>query len=363
MLKIHDLKEHIYNALHEGAIVQIKPNEFIVLFDFLEFGRSWTGHPGEILLSDFFNFNSEKIYRFSQYLYTDRDQLIGTLRELAAEGGVDTRPWSSPDRQAFESDMGQIQEAISQGDLQKAVPITTLSREGAPTPKERANLLYHLISRSDSKLQTVYSYFSRLGGVIGSSPEVFFEYSEGNISTMALAGTLAKAQDKTGDGKALIESAKDRVEHQIVVNRIEQILRKWGPVTSKATELIGLPRLWHLRTQIQAKVPPEQISPEKIIAELHPTPALGVESSKLDYNWLKGLNHQLSRGSFGAPITLVTQPKSYLSLVAIRNIRWSDNRSYISAGCGVVAESTIENEWAELLTKLSSIKHLLGIQE
>jgi len=51
----------------------------------------------------------------------------------------------------------------------------------------------------------------------------------------------------------------------------------------------------------------------------------------------------------------------FKSLVAIRNIQWDKNKSYIGSGCGIVKKSELNKEWAELTLKRNSVKKYLGL--
>ena len=53
--------------------------------------------------------------------------------------------------------------------------------------------------------------------------------------------------------------------------------------------------------------------------------------------------------------------RAFHSVVAIRNVSWSGKSVFLPSGCGVIAESSFENEWRELSLKRRAVKDLLGL--
>jgi menaquinone-specific isochorismate synthase len=47
--------------------------------------------------------------------------------------------------------------------------------------------------------------------------------------------------------------------------------------------------------------------------------------------------------------------------VAIRNAQWFEGSIHIGAGCGIVPQSLLKNEWKEIQLKMQSIKNILGL--
>ena len=91
---------------------------------------------------------------------------------------------------------------------------------------------------------------------------------------------------------------------------------------------------------------------------LHPTPALGVaprEQLGLLKKWRGG------KDRLGAPFGIRWEPDQFLSVVAIRQLSWDENFFYIGNGCGVVAESELDDEWQELKLKRDSVRKMFRL--
>ena len=89
----------------------------------------------------------------------------------------------------------------------------------------------------------------------GASPELLAAVQGKQLSTMALAGSISRgiSQDEDRDlGQKLMRSAKDRHEHQIVVEKMRQRLAPMSESLDLAPlELLKLSNIQHLHTPIQ----------------------------------------------------------------------------------------------------------------
>ena len=84
-----------------------------------------------------------------------------------------------------------------------------------------------------------------------------------------------------GDGAdRLLDSAKDRWEHQLVVDEIAAALAAQGAVVDvpSGSSVLPLRSVVHLATRIEASLPhwtPDPPTVLDLLASLHPTPAVG----------------------------------------------------------------------------------------
>lgn len=273
----------------------------------------------------------------------------------------------------FETSFRVIQGKIQRQEIEKAIPITQTYAPSSPTTADLAQSLLKLAELPE-RLH-VYGYwlgrslptkdtspvgkeeFDLVGGegVIGATPELLFTLQEGNLSTMALAGSCPKSE--IGSRLPLLKDPKELKEHQIVVDDLVQHLKSVGWLRQGSIELVELPTLQHLMTRIE--VSGVSKSPEELMRRLHPTPAMGVAPRGYGFQWLKELPEQKDRGLFGAPIVF-RRPQQILALVAIRSLFWNQAGSRVFAGCGVVAASQLDREFAEVLAKIDSVFQMLG---
>lgn len=255
--------------------------------------------------------------------------------------------------------VGKALHRIHHGDMHKVVLARhVLRRHSAPVAV--AALLQRLRQRNAS----AHLFAVRRGEscFLGATPERLGHLQSGVVSTHALAGTCARGIDSTSDqrlGQALMSSAKEREEHDVVVRTICQGLESLGGsvYAAQVPELRKLPTLQHLSTPIRAEFG-EQVGVLDVIEQLHPTPA--VAGLALDHAMAFIRQHEgLDRGWYAGPIGWMNDREDGDFVVALRSVLVRGADAYLFAGCGVVAESTPEQEYQETCLKLSGMLNAL----
>lgn len=198
---------------------------------------------------------------------------------------------------------------------------------------------------------------------MGATPELLAHVNGDTIETMALAGTAPRGATDQADQahmQHLLNSNKDRVEHQIVIDRIVAALRG---VTSSLnigeTGVMTLRNVHHLHTAISGTLS-ENKGALPIIQLLHPTPALGGEPRDLAMSLIQSLE-PVTRGWYAAPVGWLDPHLNGAFGVAIRSMVAQAHRAWLYAGCGIVAKSDPTQEWRETELKLKPMMTALGL--
>lgn len=197
-----------------------------------------------------------------------------------------------------------------------------------------------------------YGFWFKDYGVVGSTPEILFSKSGDHLQTFALAGTA-----RTGEEAQLLNSKKDRLEHDLVIQDITEKLDRYAvKVTREETKLLPFKDMVHLKTDIEA-VLNEDFKLEALVNDLSPTAALGGYPKQSSLNFLKNSLYAKMHPVrfFGSALGIITQDMSQF-LVAIRNIQWDENSFFIESGGGVLPESDLEKEISEFRLKRETIK-------
>lgn len=281
-----------------------------------------------------------------------QDVISRALSELGKDKEKFIIEWSPIDRTCFEDAFTQAQRAFETNRVDKVVPIVRQQGQlNRPLSlSQKCDFLYRLTLAPTQLIP--YGEWSDRDGFLGATPEVLFEKSADRLSTMALAGTSGKDVDAMD----FLNDPKERREHQFVIDDIVERLKPLGEVSVSDTRVISFPVLNHLKTDITVHLSSE-LSNEELIQQLHPTPALGIYPRNDYYSTFLKYPHQSERGVFGAPWGIETSACATV-LVAIRKWDWNLRAVQIFAGCGVVRESVLEKEFAEILKKIDSVKRL-----
>lgn len=201
----------------------------------------------------------------------------------------------------------------------------------------------------------------------GATPELLVRKDVDQLGTMALAGSTARGLDPQTDaalGQELLASAKNRHEHQLVVNTIRTNLRD---VTSEleipsGPTLLKLQNIQHLLTPISGRLRDSDTSVLSLAGLLHPTPAMGGVPAGLALSYLSELE-PVPRGWYASPIGWLDAGHNGEFAVAIRSAVSQHARAWLYAGAGIVGDSDAGQEWAETALKFRPMLGALGIGE
>ncbi|MGZ3804795.1 MAG: chorismate-binding protein [Pseudobdellovibrionaceae bacterium] len=346
------------NFLESGAFVRVSPHKWILLEGpFIE--KAEAG-PGEVALyhPDFFSEDSCK-YLIPKYFYTLTDEDLESLGSEFEASFLPPLRWQEAKLESFAVSFREILGRIQQGSLKKAVPIVFENSTESINAARIALLLKELLKAPASLY--CFGSWQKGHGIIGATPEVLLRQEGRILQTMALAGTCPK-EDVAHRG-FLLEDPKERHEHDLVVQDISRNLEKYGSLRLRGPQILELPTLLHLKTEIECQLPAgKAFSFFEACRSLHPTSALGVFPRDYGYEWMKSLPEQKDRRGFGAPWGISWSAEDALCLVAIRNIQWNPGGCRIGSGCGIVAQSDLQREWQELSQKRKSVKKVLGLE-
>ena len=257
---------------------------------------------------------------------------------------------TSDDKADWNRLMNAIANGINSGEISKVVS----SREvefTSETPYNVASILANLVDNNPNCF--IFGYEKDGRTFVGASPEILVRHRGSEILSYALAGTAPKDGPNAWTEEQLLTNTKNIIEHNIVRDRIVNTMKQITPdVTVGETGIMELSHLYHLRTIITAK------DSTKSLVEwaklLHPTPALGGEPREKALALLQEYESH-ERGMYAAPFGFMKDMGDGIVVVAIRSALIMDNVLYAYAGCGVVADSDSDEEYAETNNKMRTI--------
>jgi len=196
----------------------------------------------------------------------------------------------------------------------------------------------------------------------GATPERLVRLDGREVKASSLAGSVRRGKTDEEDAalaRGLLESAKDRREHEIVRRVLVAGLSKLcDDVSADDTpSILSLPQVHHLHTGIRATLRNDH-SLLELIGEIHPTPAVGGEPSERALAFIRE-HEKLDRGWYAAPVGWMQRDRGEFA-VALRSAVITGSEASLFAGCGVVRDSTPEEEYAESLLKLEPIQLALA---
>jgi len=196
-----------------------------------------------------------------------------------------------------------------------------------------------------------YHFAFGLGDTVflGASPERLYKRHGRVIISEALAGTKAAS---VAPG-VLLRSAKDRHEHQLVVEAIADGL---GPLCDQLVfdpkpRIRTLSNGHHLNTRFQGHLK-DGVKDEDVLQSLHPTPAVGGVPRDFARRCIRR-SESFDRGWYAGPLGYVGLDWAEF-VVGIRSGLIKGKELSVFAGAGIVQGSRAGDEWREIENKIGN---------
>jgi menaquinone-specific isochorismate synthase len=197
---------------------------------------------------------------------------------------------------------------------------------------------------------------------IGATPERLVKKTGNEILSTCLAGSIGRGKSMEEDeelGKLLLHDHKNLIEHQYVVSMIKKVMESYCHEVDVPKEpvLLKTKHVQHLYTPVKAKCE-DDLTIFQFVSKLHPTPALGGLPKEVAVKWIRE-NELLERGLYAGPIGWTDSYGNGEFAVAIRSGLIQGNHASLFAGCGIVADSSPEEEYKETSIKFKPMLHAL----
>ncbi len=338
------------NFLQSGAFICDSQHAWVFLGPFVEEETSDEALQKKfpcLIAPDFFNIEKRKfLYPAFNYEFSRADFLNILKNYKAQMPPPQAIVFPAPSLATYKQSFNTIKAEIKSKKISKAVVFATTEAKATWTPNETFAMLSNILEKANPKLW-LYGYWNSGEGILGASPEMLFQLENPMLTTQAVAGTSAKGREDE------LQSEKNQFEHKLVIEDIQDQVKKWGELVIYPTKLMELPTISHLETKINVELKTQFTLLEGL--KLHPTAAVGVFPRSRGYKWMEQLPGQQDRRRLGAPFVWMRSPQSIAGIVALRNVQWDSSGVLLGSGSGIVKDSTLENEWEELRLKRQSV--------
>ena len=291
------------------------------------------------------------------------------MRELAPARIAETIPAADEHRGRVIAALRQLRDTTV--DLHKVVLARAL-RVTADGPLDARTVLRRLVA-NDAQANSYLVDLSAAGEgysgtvLVGASPELLVARRGQQVECRPFAGSAPRLPDPDADkasGAALAESAKNRHEHQLVVDALRETLE---PLCTDL-QIAEQPRLsrtaavWHLYTPVSGRLRERATTALDLAIALHPTPAVGGSHTGQASALIDEIEGD--RGFYAGAVGWCDQRGDGRWVVSIRCAQLSADRRTADAhsGGGIVAESDPDDEVEETTTKFRTILSALGVE-
>lgn len=266
-------------------------------------------------------------------------------------------------KEAFENAVSKSKEYIAAGDIFQVVLSQRFERRSNIGPFDIYRAL-RVINPSP------YMYFINTGDakIAGSSPEILVRLEDKKIVLRPIAGTRKRGDTEEKD-KALEEELKkdpkEIAEHIMLVdlgrNDVGRVAEK-GSVT--VTELMDIERyshVMHMVSNVEGKLE-KNLDAFDVLRACFPagtvTGAPKVRAMEIIEEF-----EPTKRGPYAGAVGYFSYSGNMDTCITIRTLIIKDNRIYVQAGAGIVADSVPEREYIETVNKAKGMMKAVDMAE
>ncbi len=284
---------------------------------------------------------------------------ISQLKNAAISGEI-TWDAGSISEDKWRNQVAAAIAAIKSDQLEKVVLARDLSAHSTTEIDAR-----QIIKRLEIEYPSTWLFL--VDGLVGATPELLVRLNKSLVTSRVLAGTIRKTGDEDRDlalAASLAKSSKDLEEHEYAVRSVADALAPFCTSTNvpESPFVLHLSNVMHLATDVTG-VLNDSAKPTDIftlISELHPSAAVcGTPTDTAKK--LIGELEEMNRGRYAGPVGWIDVHGDGEIAIALRCGLLSDNNKSIQifAGCGIVAGSDPEKEFAESQAKLMPMRTAL----
>lgn len=343
-------KELILGAKHFKTLsIEESTKDYLYTLSSMTFFESikdkkWEGFGNETIAFEYYLV--EKDGEHTLYYLND----FIDIEDREVEACKHSYKYETEDYTAFEQLFFHANNAILSKDVNKVV----ISREVKIQFDSIVNVesvIHNLLKQNINSF--VFAYFKNGKTFLGATPEILVQKEKNDILSFALAGTILRSDNNDELQKTiLLKDSKNRNEHQIVIDSIVDVMKKFtDELIVDDTKILTLKNLHHLQTCIHGS---SNSSLLQWVKWLHPTPALGGHPVNKALQFIRNYEKH-ERGLYAAPIGIISGNGDGIFVAGIRSAMIEENIAYAYTGCGIVNKSNCKTEYIETNNKLKTI--------
>jgi len=285
-------------------------------------------------------------------------ELDNFSKEINPTASVDVYP----EAESFKSDVLKIKDAIAKGQVFQAVISRNFSLDC-----RHPTLAYQFLKQQNP---SPYQFYLELGDYLlfGASPESSLRYQQKQraISIMPIAGTRGRGRNSDGSINEELDARleadlkldeKELAEHLMLVDLARNDLARIAETGSrKVRELMSVYRysaVMHMVSRIEAKLHKDLDIYHACQSCFHMGTLTG--APKREAMKLIRQIEQRRRGAYGGAVGYFTAAGDMDTAIVIRSALVNKGKATITAGAGIVADSTPENELEETVLKSAAV--------
>ena len=262
---------------------------------------------------------------------------------------------SNISKKQFKSLVEKAKQYIKKGDIFQVVLSQRFERKIEKKPIE----IYNYLRKSNpSPFMFFFNYDDF--NILGSSPEILVRLRKGEITIRPIAGTRPRGKTKKEDKKNQLELLKDKkelAEHLMLLDLGRNDVGKVSKInTVKVTEKFKVERYSHVM-HIVSNVVGQFNNKFSIFETLLSGFPAGTVSGAPKIRAMEIIDEleKNKRKLYAGGIGYFTPNGEFDTCIALRTALIKNNKFYVQAGAGVVADSRADKEYTETINKAKAL--------
>ncbi|MCK6103037.1 MULTISPECIES: anthranilate synthase component I [unclassified Brevundimonas] len=257
--------------------------------------------------------------------------------------------FASPvDEAGFGEMVARAKDYIAAGDIFQVVLSHRFSAPWSADPFA----FYRSLRRQNPSPYLFYLNFDGFQ-LAGSSPEILVRLKDGEVTIRPLAGTRARGETPEADKALEVEllaDPKERAEHLMLLDLgRNDVGRVAAPGTVEVTESFVVERysqVMHIVSNVRGKADPRLDAVDTLLAAL-PAGTLSGAPKVRAMEIIDELESQKRGIGYGGGVGYISAGGEADICITLRTALFADDRIFVQAGAGVVADSDPAAEYAE----------------
>ncbi|MDR5659153.1 anthranilate synthase component I [Serpentinicella sp. ANB-PHB4] len=262
-------------------------------------------------------------------------------------------------KEDFIEKVNQAKAYIREGDIFQVV----LSQRWSLENKKDAFTLYRQLREINPSPYLFYFNFGTYQ-IAGSSPEMLVEVRNEKVFTCPIAGTRKKGKSPAEDhqlAKDLLADPKEKAEHIMLVDLARNDMGRVSKIgTVHVEEFMQVhhyAHVMHIVSTVEG-IKNEDENQFSILSHFLPAGTLSGAPKIRAMEIIDELEKE-KRGLYGGAVGYFGFDGNLDTCIAIRTMVIKDQRVYLQAGAGIVADSVPESEYEECKNKIQSLVRAL----
>jgi anthranilate synthase component I len=262
---------------------------------------------------------------------------------------------SNTTKEKFKSLVKKAKTYIEKGDVFQVVLSQRFERKFNKKPIE----IYNYLRKSNPSPFMFYFNYDDFN-ILGSSPEILVRLRKGEVTIRPIAGTRPRGRNNKEDKKYELELLKDKkelAEHLMLLDLGRNDVGKVSKVNSvKVTEKFKVERYSHVM-HIVSNVIGEFNNKFSLFETLLSGFPAGTVSGAPKIRAMEIIDEleKNKRKLYAGGIGYFTPNGEFDTCIALRTALIKNNKFYVQAGAGIVADSKPDKEYAETINKAKAL--------